>query len=74
MIRAALHVARRYRDEETGKQARQLLARLAGDRFQLAVTGQFSRGKSTLMNAILGGAYAHGRAADDVRGHYGPLR
>jgi hypothetical protein len=57
MVRAALHVARGYVDEEAGRQARQLLSRLAEDRFQLAVVGQFSRGKSTLMNAILGGAY-----------------
>ncbi|MGH3781176.1 MAG: dynamin family protein [Pseudonocardiaceae bacterium] len=57
MIRAALHVARERSDEQTGTRARQLLARLAEDRFQLAVVGQFSRGKSTLMNAILGAAY-----------------
>ncbi len=31
-----------------------LLARLAEDRFNLAVVGQFKRGKSTLMNAIIG--------------------
>jgi len=31
--------------------------RLAADRFQLAVAGQFSRGKSTLMNALPGAAY-----------------
>jgi Dynamin family len=31
--------------------------RLAEDRFQLAVVGQFSRGKSTLMNAFLGKPY-----------------
>ncbi len=57
IIRAALHVAREHRDEETGTRARQLLARLAEDRFTLAVVGQLSRGKSTLMNAILGAAY-----------------
>jgi ribosome biogenesis GTPase A len=57
MIRAALYVARARRDEEVGTRARQLLARLARDRFVLAVVGQFSRGKSTLMNAILGSAY-----------------
>lgn len=56
-IRAALYVARARRDEHAGARARQLLARLAEDRFVLAVVGQFSRGKSTLMNAILGGAY-----------------
>jgi ethanolamine utilization protein EutP (predicted NTPase) len=57
MIRAALHVARGCRDQLAEKQARDLLARLATDRFQLAVVGQFSRGKTTLMNALLGGAY-----------------
>jgi len=57
MIRAALHVARASGDQLAEKQARELLARLAADRFQLAVVGQFSRGKTTLMNALLGGAY-----------------
>lgn len=32
----------------------ELFARLAEDRFNLAVVGRFSRGKTTLMNAILG--------------------
>ena len=36
-------------------QCRGLLARLAEDQFNLMVVGRFSRGKSTLMNAILGG-------------------
>jgi hypothetical protein len=56
-VRAALHLARRMKDERAENQARALLARLATDRFQLAVAGQFSRGKTTLMNALLGGAY-----------------
>jgi len=34
-----------------------LLARLAADRFRLAIVGQFSRGKTTLLNALLGGPY-----------------
>jgi len=34
---------------------RELLTRLAEDQFNLMVVGRFSRGKSTLMNAILGG-------------------
>jgi len=38
-------------------QARDLHARLAENRFNLLVVGRFSRGKSTLMNAILGGDY-----------------
>jgi len=33
---------------------RELQARLAEDRFNLAVVGQFKRGKSSLMNAIIG--------------------
>jgi small GTP-binding protein len=37
--------------------SRDLHARLAEDRFNLLVVGRFSRGKSTLMNAILGGDY-----------------
>jgi Dynamin family len=57
MIRAALHVARASGDQLVEKRARELLARLAADRFELAVVGQFSRGKTTLMNALLGGAY-----------------
>jgi GTPase Era involved in 16S rRNA processing len=38
-------------------EARDLHVRLAEDRFNLLVVGRFSRGKSTLMNAILGGDY-----------------
>jgi hypothetical protein len=57
LIRAALHVARRSGDEQGEHRARDLLARLAGDRFRLAVVGQFSRGKTTLMNALLGGPF-----------------
>jgi hypothetical protein len=57
MIRAALYLARQADDEQAEQRARDLLARLAADRFRLAVVGQFSRGKSTLMNALLGGAY-----------------
>jgi GTP-binding protein EngB required for normal cell division len=34
--------------------ARELLARLAEDRFNLAVIGRFNRGKTSLMNAMLG--------------------
>ncbi|MDA8164807.1 MAG: dynamin family protein [Desulfobacteraceae bacterium] len=43
---------------ETGEQLREegqeLLARLAEDRFNVAVVGRFSRGKTSLMNAVLG--------------------
>ncbi len=36
-------------------ECRELLTRLAEDRFNLLVVGRFSRGKSTLTNALLGG-------------------
>jgi GTPase Era involved in 16S rRNA processing len=45
------------KDETLLSEARELLARLAEDRFNLLVVGRFSRGKSTLMNAILGSDY-----------------
>jgi len=57
LIRAILPVARAYGDERREHQIRALLGRLAAGRFQLAVIGQFSRGKTTLMNALLGDAY-----------------
>jgi GTP-binding protein EngB required for normal cell division len=57
LIRSTMTVAAERRDEERQRSGRELLARLADDRFELAVVGQFSRGKSTLMNALLGGAY-----------------
>jgi GTPase SAR1 family protein len=57
MLRAVMHVARHHDDAERERGARELLTRLAAGRFQLAVLGQFSRGKTTLMNALLGGAY-----------------
>jgi len=57
MIRAVLPVAHAYGDEQREQDIRALLTRLAAGRFQLAVIGQFSRGKTTLMNALLGEAY-----------------
>jgi GTP-binding protein EngB required for normal cell division len=43
-------------DDETNRaeQLQSLFARLAEDRFTLVVVGRFSRGKTSLMNAILG--------------------
>jgi GTP-binding protein EngB required for normal cell division len=41
-------------DYERLRRCRDLLSALAADRFTLAVVGQFNRGKSSLMNAILG--------------------
>lgn len=45
------------KNNELQADCRDLLARLAEDRFHLMVVGRFSRGKSTLMNAILGDAH-----------------
>jgi small GTP-binding protein len=43
------------KDDSLQSECRELLTRLAEDRFNLLVVGRFSRGKSTLMNALLGG-------------------
>lgn len=40
--------------EESVQRCGELLVKLAEDRFTLAVVGQFKRGKSSLMNAIIG--------------------
>jgi ABC-type transport system involved in cytochrome c biogenesis ATPase subunit len=57
MIRAVLPIAHTHGDEQPEQEIRTLLTRLAAGRFQLAVIGQTSRGKTTLMNALLGEAY-----------------
>ena len=41
-------------DEPRAEACRELMVKLAEDRFTLAVLGQFNRGKSSLMNAIMG--------------------
>lgn len=53
-VRTLLYSAEKSKDEISIQDCRRVLARLAEDRFNLAVVGQFSRGKSSLMNAILG--------------------
>ena len=57
LIRSGMNLASERHADHRTESGRELLARLADDRFQLAVMGQFSRGKSTLMNAILGRPY-----------------
>lgn len=57
VVRNAMDLARERGDERSHGAGRDLLARLASDRFDLAVLGQFSRGKSSLMNAVVGHAY-----------------
>lgn len=54
IVRALKQRADERRDEVKSADCRKLLTRLAEDRFNLVVVGQFSRGKSSLMNAILG--------------------
>lgn len=49
---AALRIENR--DSEIQRRVDDLFARLAEDRFNLVVVGRFSRGKSTLMNALIG--------------------
>ncbi len=43
-------------DQDESKRCRALLAKLAEESFTIAVVGQFNRGKSTLLNALLGRA------------------
>jgi hypothetical protein len=45
------------KDSTLQSETRELSMRLADDRFNLMIVGRFSRGKSTLINAVLGGPY-----------------
>lgn len=57
IMRAALPTAQPFAQADPGREEtpfRELFARLAEDRFNLAVVGRFNRGKTSLMNAILG--------------------
>ena len=53
-LRAARAALAALGREEGERYCRELVAKLAEDRFVLAVLGQFKRGKSSLMNAIIG--------------------
>ena len=53
-IRGLMQLARQRQHGDNAARAQDLLARLAEDRFQLAVVGRFNGGKSSLMNAVLG--------------------
>jgi GTPase Era involved in 16S rRNA processing len=55
IIRAAQ--AADSKDSTLQSETRELSMRLADDRFNLMIVGRFSRGKSTLINAVLGGPY-----------------
>lgn len=54
LIRECSSAAWQARNEPLQRDFQSLLKRLAEDRFYLTLAGQFSRGKSTLMNAMLG--------------------
>lgn len=54
IIRSAMQSFHESKDDGREHQARRLLSRLAEDRFNLVVVGQFKRGKSSLMNAVIG--------------------
>jgi len=54
VIRCARQLLHEAEDARREHEARRLLSRLAEDRFNLVVVGQFKRGKSSLMNAVLG--------------------
>jgi len=53
-IRAISEFFHTHHDEQGESDCRELMVKLAEDRFTLAVVGQFKRGKSSLMNAIIG--------------------
>lgn len=54
IIRALRQMTEGRNDKDGANECRKLLSRLAEDRFNLVVVGQFSRGKTSLMNAMLG--------------------
>jgi GTP-binding protein EngB required for normal cell division len=53
-VRVLLRLAEQRHDEMAVQNCRHILERLVEDQFNLAVVGQFNRGKSSLMNALLG--------------------
>ena len=53
LVTESLDLLSTYRPDDAAV-GRELIVRLAEDRFNLAVVGQFKRGKSTLMNAVIG--------------------
>lgn len=54
LVQNTLRLINEQTDSDAYRNSRELLAHLAEDRFTLAVVGQFNRGKSSLMNAVLG--------------------
>lgn len=54
LVRRAMRQLESDGAADRAEQGQELLVKLAEDRFNLAVVGQFKRGKSSLMNAIIG--------------------
>jgi GTPase Era involved in 16S rRNA processing len=53
-LRALLDILKKRGSQSRFRRCEELMVTLAEDRFTLAVVGQFKRGKSSLMNAIIG--------------------
>jgi Dynamin family len=53
-VRAAKQLFETLGAQDAAERCQTLMVQLAEDRFNLAVVGQFKRGKSSLMNAVLG--------------------
>jgi len=53
-LRSLCEILEKRENKTRAEQCQELMAKLAEDRFTLAVLGQFKRGKSSLMNAIIG--------------------
>jgi small GTP-binding protein len=53
-LRSLLDLLKKRHDESRVHSCERLMAKLAEDRFTIAVLGQFKRGKSSLLNAIIG--------------------
>lgn len=53
-VRSLSEFLKQHLGEREAEACRNLMAKLVEDRFTLAVVGQYKRGKSTLMNAIIG--------------------
>ena len=54
LVRESKQIMEKLKDDALIERCQNLLVKLAEDRFNLAVVGQFKRGKSSLMNAIIG--------------------
>lgn len=54
LVRTVKQFLEAQQQAEKAEQCQEILVNLAEDRFNLTVVGQFKRGKSSLMNAIIG--------------------